>query len=138
MSSPDSKNTRKEFDPTATVVEDVHFSPHRQILPDESKGLIQVEVVGGPMDGLVAKVSRTYLTIGRGEMHDISLPLDLMVSSSHACIVREGDHYWLEDLGSRNGTYIGDERIVKRTLIGPGTIFVVGRTCLEFMPHRGV
>ncbi|MEQ8763725.1 MAG: FHA domain-containing protein [Planctomycetota bacterium] len=97
---------------------------------------IQVEVIGGPMDGLRQRVSKEILTIGRGEIHDLSLGLDRMVSTNHAAILREGEHYWLEDLDSRNGTFIGDERIDRRTLIGPGTIFIVGRTPIQFMPYR--
>ena len=58
-----------------------------------------------------------------------------MVSTRHARIVREGRSFWLEDLGSRNGVYLGDERLTERALIGPGTTFTVGQTQLEFMPR---
>ncbi len=136
---PDPNERREELAPdmTATVVDVVLPRPDRQLVPEDVGAEIQVEVIGGPMDGLRQRVSKPLLTIGRGEIHDLSLGLDRMVSTNHACIVREGDHFHLEDLDSRNGTYIGDERIDQRSLIGPGTIFVVGRTCLEFMPYRG-
>jgi len=38
-------------------------------------------------------------------------------------------------MGSRNGTFFGDQRLSGRALIAPGATFVVGQTCLEFMPH---
>ena len=97
--------------------------------------VIEIEVVGGPMDGQRSLVRRPVVTIGRSEDNDLALALDTTTSTRHARIIREDDHYWLEDLGSRNGTYLGDERIRKRTLIGPGTLFTVGRTSVEFSPR---
>ena len=95
---------------------------------------IQVEVVGGPMDGESRRIATTSFSVGRGETNDLILRQDPTISTKHAKIVREGQHYWLEDLGSSNGTFIGDKQIEDRTLIGPGSVFVVGRTSVEFMP----
>jgi len=96
---------------------------------------LRVEVLGGPMDGLSVSVNRADLTIGRGSANDLSLGLDPMVSTAHARLVREGQHYFLQDLGSRNGTYLGDQAVRERVLIGPGTTFVLGQTPVEFMPR---
>ena len=120
-----------DADPSMTAVFEIP-RPDLQSLPIDSHHL-QVEVVGGPMDGMRRRVTRTVFTMGRGEANDLLLSLDLTVSTNHARIVKEGDHYWLEDLGSRNGTYIGDQRIENRTPLGPGSLFIVGRTCLELM-----
>ena len=87
------------------------------------------------MDGQRTQVRRPVVTLGRSEDNDLALALDTTISTRHARIIREDDHYWLEDLGSRNGTYLGDERIRQRTLIGPGTLFTVGRTSVEFSPR---
>lgn len=102
-----------------------------QIKPDGEANL-SVEVVGGPMDGARCEVPGPVLTIGRHEGSDLTLPLDPSISGQHARIVREGEHFWLEDLNSRNGTYLGDKRIEERTLIGSGTLLTVGWTILEF------
>ena len=93
---------------------------------------IQLEVVGGMMDGQRCRAAKSSFVIGREETNDLTLALDPTVSKRHARITREGDHYWLEDLDSSNGTYIGDERIRGRMLVGPGTIFIVGATSVEF------
>lgn len=95
---------------------------------------IRVEVVGGPMDGHGASSTSTVFSLGRGRENDLSLPMDAMISSLHARIVREGRHHWLEDAGSRNGTYVAGQRIESRMLIGAGAKFRLGRTVLEFMP----
>lgn len=55
-------------------------------------------------------------TIGRGDDADVSLPLGT-ISERHARIVEDGGRYWLTDLGSSNGTYVGaNQRRLK-----PGT-----------------
>lgn len=129
----DLKQGRGQIDPSATVIYDVR--PRNQPREDEEIRCIQLEVIGGPMDGEVRRIAKAIVTVGRSENNDFALPLDPMVSGTHARIVREGEHFWLEDLGSRNGTYFGDERLRARALIAPGTNFVVGRTSLEFTPR---
>jgi pSer/pThr/pTyr-binding forkhead associated (FHA) protein len=130
----DSDREARLSDPTRTAVFKTIPRPDLQVLPDDL-GRIQVEVVGGPMDGKRQTVDGPVLSIGRAADNDLCLALDNMVSANHARIVREGEHYWLEDLNSRNGTFFGDQQIHERTLIGAGTLFTVGRTCLEFMPR---
>lgn len=130
----ETKQARGQLDPSATVIYDIQ--PKRQRREDADDGCcICLEVVGGPMDGEVRRIAKAIVTMGRSENNDFALPQDPMVSATHARIVREGEHFWLEDLGSRNGTYFGDERLRARSLIAPGTTFIVGRTSLEFTPR---
>lgn len=121
------------FDPTATVV--LGAGAQAQVAPPDDVGRIQAEVVGGPMDGLNAATNGDVLHLGRANANELTLALDPMVSSRHCRIRREGQHYWLEDLGSRNGTWLGDRPLQAPTLIGPGTSFTVGRTLIEFQPR---
>lgn len=92
---------------------------------------ILLEVIGGPMDGARSGVGSNTLTIGRAEENDLTLSGDPSISARHARIVIEQGQFWLEDLGSTNGTYLGEGKVQARVLIGPGTVFVVGRTTLE-------
>ena len=96
---------------------------------------IRVEVVGGAMDGLRSRVDGDRLDIGRRIDNDLCLTMDPGVSARHACIVRRGRSFWLEDLGSRNGTFLGEERLQGRVPIGPGVTFAVNRTQVQFMPR---
>jgi DNA-binding response OmpR family regulator len=59
----------------------------------------------GPLAGHRWPLDRDALTLGRGEECDIVLP-DRQVSRVHLRIRREGSSYILEDLGSKNGTFI--------------------------------
>lgn len=87
---------------------------------------IKLEVLIGPMDGLVFEIAKKTATVGREETTDIPLPLDGMVSRQHARISFENGEYWLEDLGSRNGTFIEEKRVKGRVRLPLGTIFRVG------------
>lgn len=51
-------------------------------------------------------------TIGRGSDNKIVL-IDQSVSLHHASLSRVDGRFWLRDLGSSNGTYVGDRRITE-------------------------
>src|SRR5262245_48248699 len=106
---------------TAVVDEDTKIRQSRR------PGGILVEVVGGAMDGDRRGATSGILSIGRTEENDLALLGDPSISARHARIVIDHGQYWLEDLGSTNGTYLGEGRVQGRVLIGPGTVFVVGR-----------
>ncbi len=56
--------------------------------------------------------------IGRDERADIPL-VDARVSWEHAVIRAEGPVWVLEDLGSRNGTFLGSERVKRLEITSP-------------------
>lgn len=121
-----------EFDQTATMVFPRPKLEPREPTPEEASP-IHVEVVGGPMDGLAERRDKTTFTIGRAMECDLPLPMDPMVSTQHAQITRSGGTHFLEDLGSRNGTVIGEQAIEGRVPLGPGATFVIGRTRIELL-----
>ena len=72
----------------------------------------------------------TPLLIGRGPDAAIRLDDDY-VSTRHARIGVSGDTWYVEDLGSTNGTYIGNQRLTQATAIQLGTQVRIGKTTLE-------
>ena len=62
------------------------------------------------------------ITIGRGEDNDIAIP-DAFVSHHH---------YVVEDLGSRNHTYVNDEELDGSTYLTPGDVIRIGFVAFEF------
>src|SRR6476469_3508273 len=70
------------------------------------------------------------ILIGRGTDAAIRLDDDY-VSTRHARIAASGDQWFVEDLGSTNGTYIGSVRITQPTTINLGTKVRIGKTILE-------
>jgi pSer/pThr/pTyr-binding forkhead associated (FHA) protein len=97
---------RLEEELSKTDTASIRPRPDRRLEPDKGPSL-HLEVVGGPMDGAATRVTDDVVTLGRGARCHLQLRLDALVSTTHARIVREGHTYYLEDLGSRNGTYIG-------------------------------
>ncbi len=98
---------------------------------------VAVGVMSGPRDGDVLyleAVPGAALIVGRREESDICLNYDNQVSREHAAILYDGQRFWLEDLHSTNGTFVGDIRITERVELHPGQLFRVGRTWLRLEP----
>jgi hypothetical protein len=89
-----------------------------------------VLVVEGANAGERAELEQAPILIGRGNDAAIRLDDDY-VSTRHARIAASGDQWFVEDLGSTNGTYIGTVRITQPTTITLGTQIRIGKTILE-------
>ena len=87
-------------------------------------------VVEGDNTGARAELENAPLLIGRGSDAAIRLDDDY-VSTRHARIAASGDEWFVEDLGSTNGTYIGSVRITQPTTLTLGTQVRIGKTILE-------
>ena len=89
-----------------------------------------VLVTEGANAGERADLAAAPVLIGRGSDAAIRLDDDY-VSTRHARIAASGDQWFVEDLGSTNGTYIGTVRITQPTTITLGTQVRIGKTILE-------
>jgi hypothetical protein len=70
-------------------------------------------------------------TIGRSSSHSISIP-DGSVSSNHARIVRTDKGFVLEDLQSRNGTFVNGEQVTAQRLLVDGDLIRIGKVIMTF------
>jgi pSer/pThr/pTyr-binding forkhead associated (FHA) protein len=89
-----------------------------------------VLVTEGSNVGERAELAAGPVLIGRGSDAAIRLDDDY-VSTRHARIAASGDQWFVEDLGSTNGTFVGTVRITQPTTITMGTQVRVGKTILE-------
>jgi pSer/pThr/pTyr-binding forkhead associated (FHA) protein len=89
-----------------------------------------VAIVEGGNKGEMIPLDKAPLLIGRGNDAAIRLDDDY-VSTRHARIASSGDQWFVEDLGSTNGTYIGSARITQPTTLTMGTQVRIGKTILE-------
>ncbi|GAA1905730.1 antibiotic biosynthesis regulator FhaB [Nocardioides lentus] len=87
-------------------------------------------VVEGSNAGARAELADAPLLIGRGSDAAIRLDDDY-ASTRHARVAAYEDEWFVEDLGSTNGTYIGSARITQPTTITPGVQVRIGKTILE-------
>jgi Inner membrane component of T3SS, cytoplasmic domain len=103
----------------------------RRKAPPKRRGSpTHVLVVEGANAGQRAELSAAPILIGRGPDAAIRLDDDY-VSTRHARIAAAGDQWFVEDLGSTNGTYIGTVRITQPTTLTIGTQVRIGKTILE-------
>ena len=68
-----------------------------------------------------------------GRDPDVDIPLDSpRVSRRHAQIVVRGARATIEDLASKNGTFLGGERVKSQTALRPGDVLRIGPFSLVF------
>ncbi|HNQ16037.1 MAG TPA: SpoIIE family protein phosphatase, partial [Pyrinomonadaceae bacterium] len=70
-------------------------------------------------------------TIGRSARSDVCIP-DAFASRLHAEIRKEGDAYWLQDLGSANGTRYNGSLVSMPIPLLPGGEIQIGETTIVF------
>ena len=75
------------------------------------------------------------VVIGR-QKADLDLTPDLQVSQIHARITYEGGKWWIEDLGSLNGTLVNGTEVKKKTSIQSSDKVVIGETKLQIQPEQ--
>lgn len=87
-------------------------------------------VASGKSAGRSIAIKRSKLLIGRSEECDVR-PLSEEVSRRH-CAVHVGPaEAWIEDLGSRNGTFVNGTKITEKMRIKDGDIIRVGALELQ-------
>lgn len=73
------------------------------------------------------------MTVGKAGTCAISIAWDETVSRTHAVLERVDDGTWLlEDLGSRNGTFVNRERLATARVLRRGDEIRIGATKLRF------
>ncbi len=92
-------------------------------------------VLTGTATGQTFKLSRGEAVIGRADDALVRL-VDDGVSRNHARLRLETDKLWVEDLDSRNGTFVNGAKIDQRVPLEDGDKIQVGRTTvLRFAYH---
>ena len=110
---------------------------------DESGELVPVEIeqvtahgpalvirAGGGRVGESFAVDGERMSIGRRPDSEVFLD-DITVSRDHALLIRRGEHWYLDDCGSLNGTYVNRSRIDSHRL-EEGDEVQVGKYKLTF------
>jgi len=90
---------------------------------------LMAAVIEGPDLGLAFPLLEGPLNIGKGNDCDVVLT-DRAVSNLHLELRMEGGSVRVRDLGSTNGTFVGNTRIVESVLPG-GSVVKLGRTRLH-------
>lgn len=90
-------------------------------------------ITGGPLVGTVMPLGASPVVIGRSPACNLVLE-DEYASGQHARLAPDGaGTWWIEDLGSRNGTSVDDERLAQPRALAEGDIIRIGQTTLELV-----
>jgi hypothetical protein len=122
----DSTVTDLNDDTSLLVSSEARLSYHDVV----KKTIAQLTVTGGDEAGKVYPLSESEHHIGRLYDNDILLT-DLGVSGHHARIYRGPDGYAIEDLKSRNGTWLNGQRVYHSQL-AHGDTLRLGATDMKF------
>jgi pSer/pThr/pTyr-binding forkhead associated (FHA) protein len=88
-----------------------------------------IAIADGPQAGVSAPLDGQPVTIGRGSDCQIKLDDDYS-STRHARVFLSDGQWWVEDLGSTNGTYLDGQRITRPVQAEIGGSIRIGRTTL--------
>nr|MDQ3043344.1 SpoIIE family protein phosphatase [Acidobacteriota bacterium] len=92
-----------------------------------------VKIADQPTDNVF--LSRLRTTIGRSARSDICIP-DAFASRLHAEVLKEGDSFWLQDLGSANGTRYNGSVVSTMIPLTSGDEIQIGETVIIFEDER--
>jgi two-component system, cell cycle response regulator len=108
---------------TRSAHRDTPLVPSHPLPPGSSRATVLV--LTGPNAGRLAGVDHRGFVVGRGDDVDLVVD-DPAVSQRHARIaIDANDVFYIEDLDSMNGTFVGGHRVRKSTL-APGDAIQLG------------
>ncbi|MBO0924421.1 FHA domain-containing protein [Cellulomonas sp. zg-ZUI199] len=105
-------------------------APRAPRRPRTSGGPTRLVVTEGPLRGTTLPLGSSAVLVGRAPSCTLVLDDDYS-SSRHARIFPQGDRWFVEDLGSTNGTFVGESRVEQPTPVPTGTPIRVGQSLLE-------
>ena len=74
-----------------------------------------VKVLGGFYEGLEVPIDRDWMVIGRGRSADVMIA-EPTISRAHAAIGYDGAGFFMQDIGSTNGTRVNGDRQARADL----------------------
>jgi predicted Zn finger-like uncharacterized protein len=123
---PDQTRIRRGDKPRPAPVRPERPAPETLKLPPDLK--LSLAVIAGPDAGRIFLIEKPRVVIGR---EDVDLVLDdPEISRQHAAIEVAGDRITVVDLGSSNGTLIGEEQIAEAPLENQGEFTIGGSTLM--------
>ncbi|MFL6055056.1 MAG: FHA domain-containing protein [Actinoallomurus sp.] len=87
-------------------------------------------ITEGARAGMTLDLAGTEITMGRS--NDVTLPLgDDYCSGRHARLFSQNGQWFVEDLGSTNGTYLGRAKVSRPEPVPVGVPIRIGKTVIE-------
>src|ERR1700686_1943000 len=97
--------------------------------------LAELEALAGPLKGTSIPLSGDEISIGREPSNVISV-VDAGVSRKHCTILQEGGEFKIQDLNSRNSTFVNGVPVTERALISGDEIKIGNSLFLFVVPSE--
>jgi tetratricopeptide (TPR) repeat protein len=135
--APTGPDALPQTSPTASIpvaTEAPPAAPLQVPVPEAPPKAPQPQADQGPVlhsqDGRVNVVlTKSEYIIGRDE-GDIAISWDSSISRRHARVFLQDGAWWVEDLGSTNGTWVNRHRLLKKVMLNRRDLITVGSTNL--------
>jgi len=101
--------------------------------PRNAKGARQLVVTHGALAGTRITLGTQPVLLGRADDSTLVLTDDY-ASTRHAKLSPRGTDWYVEDLGSTNGTYLDRDKVTSPVRVPLGTPVRVGKTVIELRP----
>ncbi len=87
-------------------------------------------------DGQVKTVplDSARMAVGRSSGVELSFPEDAGLSRQHFAFEADGDDWTIQDLGSKNGTYVNNIALKARLILKPGDRITAGHLAIVYSP----
>jgi len=88
-------------------------------------------------DGQMKTVPLTSerIAIGRSSAAELSFPEDAGLSRQHFAFEVQGDDWTVQDLGSKNGTFVNSIPLKAKLILSPGDRITAGHLVIVFCPN---
>lgn len=90
-------------------------------------------VTEGPHRGATLDLGSSPILLGRAQEASLVLEDDY-ASGRHARLFPQGSRWFIEDLGSTNGTYLAGNQLTRALPVEPGVPVRIGKTVFELRP----
>ncbi|GAB3537007.1 FHA domain-containing protein [Arthrobacter tecti] len=90
-------------------------------------------VTEGPLSGTTLELASSPILLGRAQEATLVLEDDY-ASGRHARLFPQGSRWFIEDLGSTNGTFLGGNQLTRALPVEPGIPVRIGKTVIELRP----
>ena len=90
-------------------------------------------VTEGPLKGTALDLASSPILLGRAQEATLVLEDDY-ASGRHARLFPQGSRWFIEDLGSTNGTYLAGNQLTRALPVEPGVPVRIGKTVIELRP----
>lgn len=82
------------------------------------------------------RLNASPFVMGRSEVVSLPMPGDTMLSRQHCAFEWSNNAWVIRDLGSKNGTTVNGNNLIREHRLYPGDRIVAGRQILEFEVHK--